>query len=134
MAPSPFRSPPPARREALLSRLSAAGEATLALEAQLAAHPDADPAGVLVPAARALLGVLGRSGGGELVVSLGSHEQWAVRVRQDASGPTAELVSGTGASGSGVSTPPSPTGTASAPDPAVAARLAEVLRSGGARW
>jgi hypothetical protein len=137
----PIDRPPPARREALLSRLSAATEVTRALEAQLAPHPEADPAGLLVPAARALLGVLQRCGGGELVVSLGSDRQWSVRVRQDGSGPSVELVGDAVVTGATTPAVPRPAAAADllpaprpAPDQGVATRLAEVLRSGGAPW
>jgi hypothetical protein len=131
------RSQEPARRQALLSRVAAADEATRDLGAQLAApgagDPPSDPARLLVPAARALLGVLHRAGGGELVVSLGSDPARAVRVRDGAGGPSVELVRAVPAAPGAVPVPaaPVPTTAMSAADEGVAARLAALLRAGG---
>ena len=123
----PHRPLEPARREALLSRVAATTEATRALEAQLESPGAGD---LLVPAARALLGVLHRAGGGELVVSLGTDPARVVRVRDGAGGPSAELVP---AAGPATGPPPGPAAAAppDAPDDDVAARLAALLRAGG---
>lgn len=123
MAAFPTHRPhEPARREALLSRVAATTEATRAVEAQLESPGAGD---LLVPAARALLGVLHRAGGGELVVSLGTDPDRAVRVRDGVDGPAVELVPAAG---------PTPRPPAAAPADAedgVAARLAAQLRAGG---
>ena len=125
MAAFPAHRPhEPARREALLSRVAATTEATRAVEAQLESPGAGD---LLVPAARALLGVLHRAGGGELVVSLGTDPDRAVRVRDGAGGPSVELVPAAGpATG-----PPPAAAPADAADDGVAARLAALLRAGG---
>ena len=124
-----------ARRQALLSRVEATAEATRALEAQLTgpAGRPADPDDLLVPAARALLGVLHRAGGGELVVSLGSDPTRAVRVRDGAGGPAAELVrTGPDRTGTDAGSPGTPAPvTAPDPDEGVAVRLAALLRVHG---
>ena len=134
------RSQEPARRQALLSRVAAADEATRDLGAQLAApgagDPPSDPARLLVPAARALLGVLHRAGGGELVVSLGSDPARAVLVRDGAGGPSVELVrpvpaAPVPAAAAPVPAAPVPPTAMSAADEGVVSRLAALLRSGG---
>lgn len=77
-----------------MSRVSAVTEAMQGLLDGLSAQGRgaADPDGVLRAAARALLGVAQRFEGRELMVSVGPEHDVAVRIRDDGTGPKAELV------------------------------------------
>lgn len=121
-----------------MSRVSAAADTARSLEAFLSSplrggHDPVDPDGLLLPAATALLAVVQRSGGGELLLSAGPDHSWAVRIFHDGTGPAVELVQQMSVEGESV--PPGPILTVDpsdpgpAPRPEVAAELAELLRT-----
>jgi hypothetical protein len=112
----PGRQNPIERRRAAMSRISAADEAMRGLLQGLTAQErSTDPDGLLLTAARALLGVAQRFEGRELIVSAGPEHRVAVRIRDDGAGPQVELVHD---HTNGVVPRPS----ASEPEPAVAAQ------------
>ncbi|MCY7341931.1 MAG: hypothetical protein LH603_08800 [Pseudonocardia sp.] len=124
-----------------MSRVSAAADTARSLEEFLASplrggHDAVDPDGLLVPAATALLAVVQRSGGGELLLSAGPDHSWAVRIFHDGTGPVVELVQQVSLEQEST-VPPGPIPTpvvdpsdpGPGPRPEVAAELAELLRT-----